>query len=100
MERGVTFTVIYRRGAGWDAKGPFRDQPGISGHARFLSDQLASGRLRLGGPFADDTGGVALYDADDASALDAILQTDPTIVSGLMDFEMHPTIVALERAEE
>jgi uncharacterized protein YciI len=98
VERGVTFTVVYRRGPRWDAELSFREQPGVAGHARFLSEQLSAGRLRLGGPFADDTGGVALYDADDASALDAILRTDPTIVSGLMEFELHPTIVALERA--
>ena len=36
----------------------------------------------------------------DVIAINEKLQTDPTIVSGLMDFEMHPTIVALERAEE
>ncbi len=92
----MLFTVIYRRGPAWNTAIGFREQDGIEHPVGFLRSRHDDGRLRLGGPFLDDTGGIALFDADDAVALDRDLRTDATIASRLMTFEIHPIMVAFD----
>jgi uncharacterized protein YciI len=86
-------TVIYRRGARWDAALSFREQPGIGAHVTFLRERVADGTLYCGGPFTDDAGGVAIYRCGDLGALDALIRTDPCVLDGLLGVEIHPTVL-------
>ncbi|HEY0614146.1 MAG TPA: YciI family protein [Candidatus Elarobacter sp.] len=86
-------TVIYRRGGRWDAAAPFREQSGIGAHVGFLRERSADGSLLCGGPFTDDSGGVAIYRCDDLPALTALVGSDPCVVDGLLEAEIHPTML-------
>jgi uncharacterized protein YciI len=68
--------VIYRRGVRWDAG--------------FLRARYAEGALYCGGPFADDTGGVAIYRGEDFASIAALVATDPSVADGLLEPELHP----------
>ncbi len=92
----MLFTVIYRRGPGWNAALSFREQAGIEHHVRFLRAEHDAGRLRLAGPFLDDMGGVGVFEAADAATLERRLNTDATIASKLMTLELHPIMLAFE----
>jgi uncharacterized protein YciI len=46
-------------------------------HRAFLQQQLERGALVSGGPYADDSGALLVYEADSAEALQAILDQDP-----------------------
>ena len=86
-------TVIYRRGVRWDAAAPLGEQRGIGAHVGFLRERLADGTLYCGGPFTDDAGGVAIYRCDDVAILSALIATDPCVADGLLEPEIHPTML-------
>jgi uncharacterized protein YciI len=46
-------------------------------HRAFLQEQLDRGALVSGGPFADDSGALLVYEAESEAALQAILEQDP-----------------------
>ena len=89
--------VIYRPGSRWQQGTEFRKQPGIMEHVGFLQEQFKGGTLKAGGPFLDDTGGLSIFETSDIAALKLDVESDPTIVNGLMTFEMHPVSFPFER---
>ncbi|GAB3585958.1 YciI family protein [Amycolatopsis endophytica] len=54
-------------------------------HREYLSKLASDGTVAVAGPFADDTGGAILIQAEDADALQAILDADPYVVEGALD---------------
>jgi len=51
----------------------------------------------VGGPFLDDTGGIAIYEASTDEELIALLQQDKTITGCLMTYELHPCALPFMR---
>jgi len=91
------FTVIYKPGPRWIAGRRFHEQEGVSGHRDFLAERHAAGDLLVGGPFLDDTGGIAIYEASTDEELIALLQQDKTITGRLMTYELHPCALPFMR---
>ena len=89
-----TFAVLYLPGPKWDTERHFHEQEGVERHRDFLAAQHNDGRLLFGGPFLDDTGGLAVYRAESAAELEPVLATDETVKAGLLRYELHPYIVA------
>jgi uncharacterized protein YciI len=99
MERGMndglqTFAVLYLRGHAWDVAVPFHAQQGVGRHRDFLAAQHEAGRLVFGGPFLDDSGGLAVYRAASLDELEALVRTDATVIDGLLAYEIHPYVLA------
>jgi uncharacterized protein YciI len=86
----MLFTVVYRPGDRWDPEVPAFEQHNISNHRDFLAARFADGTLMFGGPFLDDCGGVAVYKVDSKEHLVAIIESDTTISTRLMTYELHP----------
>ena len=97
MSDDKTFAVVYVRGPRWNADNPFHEQAGVHRHRDFLAAQHEAGRLLFGGPFLDDTGGLAVYTAPSRQELEGVLKTDATIEDGLLRYEVHPYIVAFKK---
>jgi len=82
-----TYLVVYRPGPGWLDGKPMAEQP-LREHGRYLLALHASGALKLAGPFADESGGAAVFAAaDDAAAL-ALVRADPTIRDEVFHFDL------------
>lgn len=84
------YTVIYRRGRTWTAGIPFFEQIGVEEHRHFLIEQFRAQRLKYGGPFLDDTGGVAIFRSESCEGLEELINSDPTVAGGLLSYEVHP----------
>ena len=92
-----TFAVLYLRGPAWDPTAAFHQQSGVHRHRDFLAAQHEAERLLFGGPFLDDSGGLAVYRSSSLEELESLLRTDATIVDGLLRYEIHPYAVAFKR---
>jgi uncharacterized protein YciI len=57
---------------------------------RDLSDE---GKLVLGGPFADHSGGLLVLNCSDLSSAEAIMNVDPLIVAGVSTFRIHTWLI-------
>jgi hypothetical protein len=53
-------------------------------HREHLTAQLEAGRLYHAGPFVDDSGGMAIYDAASEAEVRDILAIDPFTVHGII----------------
>jgi hypothetical protein len=51
-------------------------------HREYLKKLTADGTVAVAGPLGDDSGGVTLMRADDAEALQKIIDTDPYYLEG------------------
>ncbi|HET6504331.1 MAG TPA: YciI family protein [Amycolatopsis sp.] len=51
-------------------------------HREFLAKLAAEGTVAVAGPIGDDVGGLALYQAENAEALQKIIDADPYHLEG------------------
>lgn len=76
--------------------GPHRDQDKATaakiqeGHMANIRRLYAEGLLKVAGPFGDDGNwqGIFIFDFPDKAGLEKILQTDPAISSGRLNYEI------------
>jgi uncharacterized protein len=54
------------------------------GHRHYLRSLLEAGKLRMSGPWADDTGAMIVYETADAAEAQAILDADPYRAAGVI----------------
>ena len=52
-------------------------------HREYLKGVLDSGRLVISGPFADDKGGLLIYEAASAEETEALIRDDPFAKAGV-----------------
>ena len=63
-----------------ERRAPFRE-----GHLRLAREALARGELLMGGAFAEPVDGAALlFQADDASVVEAFVRRDPYVTNGVV----------------
>jgi uncharacterized protein YciI len=84
-----TFIVIYKPGAAWLAGKPLAEQP-VREHGKYMLDLFSTGSLKFAGPFLDDTGGAAVFEAPGEAEAKAIVANDPAVVSQVFVAELHP----------
>ena len=84
-----TFIVIYKPGPGWLPGKSLSEQP-LQEHGKYIFSLHSQGILKLGGPFADETGGAAVIEAADDTEAKAIVAKDPAVVSQIFVTEVHP----------
>lgn len=88
----IHYAVIHSRGPRWDPAVPALEQPGLRDHVEHYRRLLGDGKLKLGGPFFDDTsGGIMVFESSVTEA-DArqLAAGDPAVTSGLLSFEVRP----------
>jgi uncharacterized protein YciI len=54
-------------------------------HREYLKTLLDSGRLAISGPFADDRGGILVYEANSAEEVERMLRDDPFTKAGVFE---------------
>jgi uncharacterized protein YciI len=85
----TTYLVVYKPGPAWLQGKPLAEQP-LKEHGRYILSLYVKGSLKFAGPFSDDAGGAAAFEAADDDAARAVVAADPAVVSGLFVGELHP----------
>ncbi len=65
----IFYVVMHSPGKTWKPGTAFQEQPGVMAHVEYMSGLLEAGTLAFGGPFLDDSGGMALFQVDDLAEI-------------------------------
>ncbi len=87
--------VIYSKGTAWANSEAAQEQ--IKAHIAYQHRNFEAGKLVMGGPFVDEAGGMAILEAQSKEEAEAIVQSDPSIVSGTYTATLHPWRVVTNR---
>ncbi len=91
----IFYSLFHTPGPRWVEGVGFREQPGVAEHVKYMAQQLQAGRLLLGGPFLDDSGGMMVLRAETQEEAVAIAEEDPTVANGLLRVEVKPWMMAM-----
>jgi uncharacterized protein YciI len=91
------FVLMHSPGLRWDQSLSFFDQVGIEQHSTFMSDLLEAGDLVMGGPFLDNSGGMAILKVESIDAALAIANRDPAVQAGILKVDVKSWITPLSR---
>lgn len=96
-EQPRQFVVLLKRGPNWIPGKSVSEQP-LQKHGRYLKELMAKGSLQFAGPFLDDSGGLILLNAKDASEARQIAEHDPAVVGGILEPEIRPFRIMFDAA--
>lgn len=96
----IRYVVLHRPGPAWRTGVDPREQLGIAEHVRHYRQLAERGALEMGGPYLDAGGGGMMVPTAGASEAEirAFAAADPAVASGLLEFEIRPWYVAMQRA--
>jgi uncharacterized protein YciI len=83
------FAIVYAPGPNWIPGKPFSEQP-LMDHANYMHQLYLQGKLVLGGPFTDNSGGLVVLDVADQNQAQQILESDPAVKAGIFIAKLHP----------
>ena len=89
MEPLSTFAILYKPGPKWLPNKPVWEQP-LREHGDYMKQLWSKGILKMGGPFEDSTGGLAVVQAKAAAEAQGIVNVDPAVTSGVFVATIHP----------
>ena len=92
------FVLSHAPGPAWDHSKGFFDQPGLRHHLEYMKPIFAAGKIVLGGPFLDDSGGMMILDVATVEEATAIAAADPTVKAGLLVVTVRPWMAAFARS--
>jgi uncharacterized protein YciI len=77
------FVLAHSPGPGWDHELPYTEQPNVMEHISFMRSLDRRGLLLLGGPYGEIVPGLpvgmAIVEADDLAAAEALAAEDPSL---------------------
>ncbi|MEE8303803.1 MAG: YciI family protein [Candidatus Tectomicrobia bacterium] len=83
-----TFVILYNPGPAWIEGKPVSEQP-LQGHVDYMHGVYQTGALLMGGPFADNTGGLVVLDGVEKDEAQSILSQDPAVIAHVLTAELH-----------
>ncbi|MDH5404548.1 MAG: YciI family protein [Candidatus Heimdallarchaeota archaeon] len=92
------FTIIYSKGPNWKEGEGWQNQS-LMDHGQYMSVLFNEGKLILGGPFDDNTGGQSVLNVDTLEEAQEILDKDPGVLSGVFNGTIHPWFIAFGKTE-
>ena len=91
------YVLFHSPGEKWANGVPFNQQPGVMDHVGYMAGFLESGKLFVGGPFLDDSGGMMVLSAESQEAAEEIAKADPSVQQGLLTVTVKPWLVAMQQ---
>lgn len=79
----VSIAVLYEPGPSW-VQGQSLSQQPLRPHLEYLLAMHEQGRLIMGGPFADGTGGLIVLSVKDMAEAEQLVAKDPAVVAGIL----------------
>jgi uncharacterized protein YciI len=86
---GMYFLIIHKPGPAWVKGKGFQEQK-LMDHGSYMHKLYQEGILLEGGPFLDQTGGMAIIKVEDEAHAEKIIRQDPAIIEGVFTAELHP----------
>jgi uncharacterized protein YciI len=94
----IVFAVIHKPGPNWKSGVDFREQPGVKDHIMHYRKWYTEGKLSLGGPYLDNSGGMMItVPGLKREDVDKFAADDPSVKNGLLLFEVKPWMIAMEK---
>ncbi len=98
-QQPVRFVVFHKPGPEWRQGVDFREQPGVQEHVQHYIKFYKKGKLAVGGPFLDHSGGMMIPTSDvSLEEMKTFADTDPAVKSGLLIVEIKPWMMAMEKS--
>lgn len=91
------YVIIYRPGKRWK-KNRSIDEQLLLQHAEYMDTLLNNGHLIAGGPFTDNSGGMAIVCAKNLEEAQKILLNDPAITQQVFEASLHPWQILFEQS--
>jgi len=88
----IHYAVIHTPGSAWKVGVAAREQPGLGDHVDYYRGLVKAGKLKVGGPFADDaSGGIMVFESSVSEAeARRLAEDDPAAKAGLLDYQVRP----------
>ena len=83
------FLIIHHPGPAWIEGQGFQNQK-LMEHGAYIHSLYQQGIVIEGGPFLDNTGGMAIIRVEDAAQAQEMVDNDPAIKTGVFTAEVHP----------
>ena len=90
--QGKVYAAIYSPGQNWIRNRSVLDQP-LNEHWDYMERLKKQGIVLLYGPFMDNTGAETVFRAQNDEEALMLVQADPAIQNGVLNFELHPWYV-------
>lgn len=78
-----SYIAYYTPGPKWLKGKPLKDQP-LQSHVEYLVGLHRTGRVIMGGPFGDGSGGLVIFTADDIVDVNEAVSCDPAVAEGVL----------------
>ncbi len=78
-----SYAVYYEPGPKWLKGKPLKDQP-LKSHVDYLVSLHEQGKLSMGGPLTDGSGGLVIFTVENQEEVDTLLSLDPAIANGIL----------------
>ena len=96
--RDIRFLVQHLPGPAWQSGKSVFEQPGIAAHIQHYRQWQQQGKLELGGPFLDHSGGMMVPVAGLSEAeVRAFADADPAVQSGLLQVQIKPWMIGMKK---
>lgn len=96
LKPAVYHVIIHSPGPQWVKSLSFREQPGIEAHINYMSSLSEGKKLWEGGPFLDNSGGMAVC-IGTKEEVEIMASDDPAVKAGLLRFTIKPWLVAMSQ---
>lgn len=81
--RKYAIMVRWKFGPAWVERRSVRDQPFWMEHAAFMDEIFDDGKVVLGGPFADGTGSMVIFQGLAQEEVASLIAKDPFVTQGV-----------------
>ena len=96
--RDVRYVVQHSPGPQWDKSKSSFEQAGMQEHINHYRKLLQDGKLELGGPFMDSSGGMMIPAAGvTEDEIRKFAQDDPVVKSGVLRAEVRPWLIGMRK---
>ncbi|NNE82906.1 MAG: hypothetical protein HKN28_02945 [Alphaproteobacteria bacterium] len=75
--------VLYEKGANWLPGRTLSEQP-LQQHVDYLLALHETGQLKMGGPFADGSGGLVILSVGNIAEAERLVAEDPAIINRIL----------------
>ena len=83
-----TFAIIYTPGSAWLPGKSVSEQP-LHDHVGYLLGLHKAGKLVMGGPFSDSSGGLVVLEVTGVDEAQRLIAQDPAIVANILTAKVY-----------
>ena len=83
------FLILHTPGPEWIQGEGFQNQR-LMDHGSYIHSQYQKGVVIEGGPFLDNSGGLAIIKVDDVAQAEEFIRQDPAVQTGVFEAELRP----------